>query len=83
MLALRLYTTPCFRSINTPLRTFAKDAHGKVIAPPRMANKHKMPITVFYVSEAIKQLRALEAKESSAKEESTAPKRVDARHPRR
>jgi hypothetical protein len=48
--ALRIYTTACFRTINTPLRD------TRPTRPP-----HGLPITVSFIKEAIGKLRAVEA----------------------
>ena len=46
VLALRLYTTPCFKGINDPLRQY----HGRL--------PHPFPCTVTFISDGIKFLRA-------------------------
>jgi hypothetical protein len=61
VLALRLYTSPAFKSLNVPLRTYKCDAEGKVLRPPEMKAPHNFPITVFYIREAISKLRAVES----------------------
>ena len=61
VLALRLYTSPAFSSLNIPLRTYKCDADGKVMLPPSMKAPHSFPITVFYIREAILKLRAVES----------------------
>jgi hypothetical protein len=61
VLALRLYTSPAFKSLNYPLRTYKCDAEGKIMRPPEMKAPHSFPITVFYIREAILKLRALES----------------------
>jgi hypothetical protein len=50
VLALRLYTTAAFRSLNNPLRETAGDRRP-----------HAFPITINFIKEAISQLRAVEA----------------------
>lgn len=50
MLALRVYTTAAYQSINTPLRD---QTDGR--AP------HPLPVTVNYIKDAIGKLRAVEA----------------------
>ena len=50
VLALRVYTTAAFRSINTPLREQAAER-----------SPHPLPVTVNYIREAIGKLRAVEA----------------------
>jgi len=55
------YTSPAFKSLNYPLRTYKLDAAGKVLLPPAMAAPHNFPVTVFYIREAIAKLRAVES----------------------
>ena len=62
VLALRLYTTPAFRSLNNPLRTFKQLENGDLVEPLTMSAEHKFPTTIFYIAEAIKMLRALDSK---------------------
>ena len=50
MLALRLYTTAAFVSINNPLR--------ELVAASRV-EPHPFPVTVAFISEGIKRLRAI------------------------
>ena len=57
MLALWLYTTAVFRSLNTPLRDTRTD---------RLP--HSFPITMNYIIEGIGQLRSTAAEQSSASE---------------
>ena len=57
MLALRLYTTAAFASLNTPLRNTRDDR------PP-----HPFPVTVNYISEAIGKLRAVAASDRGSDE---------------
>jgi hypothetical protein len=61
VLALRLYTSPAFKSLNIPLRTYKRDAEGNVLRPPEMNAPHSFPITVLYIREAISKLRAAES----------------------
>mmetsp|Transcript_54252 Transcript_54252/g.129264 ORF Transcript_54252/g.129264 Transcript_54252/m.129264 type:complete len:550 (+) Transcript_54252:228-1877(+) len=56
VLALRLYTTYAFQSINAPLR--ASDI-GET-------NPHKLPVTVALLAEAVKQLRVVEGKKGAS-----------------
>jgi len=65
VLALRLYTSPVFSSLNIPLRTYKCDAEGKVLRPPEMQSPHNFPITVIYIREAILKLRAVEEKDGT------------------
>jgi len=57
VLALRLYTTAAFASLNTPLRNTRDDR------PP-----HPFPVTVNYISEAIGKLRAVAASDRGSDE---------------
>jgi len=50
VLALRLYSTAAFRSLNGPLRDTAAER-----------KPHTMPVTINFIREAISQLRAVEA----------------------
>jgi len=52
VLALRLYSTEAFRSINAPLRDRARYAGGR---------PHPLPLTVMYITEGVGKLRAVEA----------------------
>lgn len=56
VLALRLYTSAAFDSLNKPLRDLAS---GACIDP------HPFPVTMAFLTEAIKKLRAVTAKEES------------------
>ena len=56
VLALRLYTTACFKSINNPLRDARLSAE----------NPHPLPVTVHLLTEAIKRLRKIEGERPSA-----------------
>lgn len=58
---LRRYTSPAFKSLNNPLRTYKCDLAGNVLPPLEMAQPHKFPVTVFYIREAISRLRAVES----------------------
>ena len=55
VLALRLYTTAAFRSLNSPLRDTSPDRRP-----------HAFPITVNFIREAISMLRAVEAESERA-----------------
>jgi hypothetical protein len=61
VLALRLYTSPAFNSLNIPLRTYKHDAEGNMLRPPEMNAAHNFPVTVFYIRDAISKLRAVES----------------------
>ena len=54
VLALRLYTTSAFRSINNPLR---KLEHRSDASTPRLDRPHPLPCTVFLISDGLKKLR--------------------------
>ena len=58
VLALRLYTTAAYRSINNPLRDL--DADFQPRGPLGADNPHPLPVTVHLLSEAIRRLRAVE-----------------------
>eukprot|EP00961_Rhodomonas_salina_P052204 701031-Rhodomonas_salina.1 len=58
VLALRLYTTPCFASLNAPLRNFKRDpSSAQILLPVELAAPHPFPVTIFLITEAIKKLR--------------------------
>ncbi|KAJ1494579.1 hypothetical protein T484DRAFT_1927105 [Baffinella frigidus] len=56
VLALRLYTTSAYKSINTPLRSQDTGPH----AP------HRLPVTVALIAEGIKLLRVVEGQQASS-----------------
>jgi hypothetical protein len=58
VLALRLYTTNVFDSINKPLRS-------KETGPE---NPHKLPVTVALLEDAVKKLRVVESEAESSNE---------------
>ena len=60
VLVLRLYTTSAFASINSPLRNLCRDDTGEVMQPPSLAAPHRLPLTLTYLDEALKRLRAVE-----------------------
>ena len=57
VLALRLYTTIAFKSINIPLRDQSREAEGRA---------HPLPVTVTHIVKAVMQLRRVEGQEASA-----------------
>ena len=57
MLALRLYTTIAFKSINLPLRDQSREAEGRA---------HPLPVTVAQIEKAVLQLRKVEGNEATA-----------------
>ena len=59
VLALRLYTTACYKSINNHLRGFDVDFQPRQLSAEQ---PHPLPITVHLLTVAIGQLRAVEAK---------------------
>ena len=63
VLALRLYTTKAYLSINGPLRELASGARNE---------PHPLPVTVAYVAEAIKLLRTVEAGSIEKREQAIA-----------
>ena len=65
VIALRLYTTDAFRSINTPLRDLARTRSGDFVHPPRLARPHPLPCTVVLISDGLKKLRKSNTSASS------------------
>jgi len=57
VLALRLYTTVAFKSINSPLRDQRRETEGRA---------HPLPVTVTQINKAVLQLRKVEGNESTA-----------------
>jgi hypothetical protein len=57
VLALRLYTTIAFKSINIPLRDQSREAEGRA---------HPLPVTVTQIEKAVLQLRKVEGNETTA-----------------
>ena len=74
VLALRLYTTAAFVSLNVPLRELGTGQceDGGDLSPER-SRGHQFPITIKFVTEAIKQLRAIEAQRNSERDSQGAP----------
>ena len=58
VLALRLYTTRAYLLINTPLRDLGRHERGEA---------HPLPVTVAFLAEAIRRLRAVGAKQANAR----------------
>ena len=58
VLALRLYTTRAFLLINIPLRDLGRHERGEA---------HPLPVTVAFLAEAIRRLRAVGAKLANAR----------------
>jgi hypothetical protein len=73
VLALRLYTSAAFDSLNKPLRDLAS---GACIDP------HPFPVTMAFLTEAIKKLRAVTAKEESRSSQRTSERLSMALQPR-
>ena len=59
VLALRLYSTIAFRSINNPLRDQSRRAEGRA---------HPLPVTVTLIGEALRQLRKVESNSATAQD---------------
>ena len=59
VVALRLYTTAAFRSINNPLRDWARFERGE---------PHQLPVTVALLRDALTKLRSVEAEISRESE---------------
>jgi len=57
VLALRLYTTIAFKSINTPMREQSRDAEGRA---------HPLPVTVTQIAKAVLQMRRIQGNEATA-----------------
>lgn len=57
VLALRLYTTSCYQSLNNPLRGLDNQFKPR---PLSREQPHPFPVTVHLLTEAIKRLRAVE-----------------------
>ena len=58
VLALRLYTTRAYLLINIPLRDLGRHERGEA---------HPLPVTVAFLAEAIRRLRAVGAKQANAR----------------
>ena len=56
ILALRLYTTAAFKSINMPLRNLEVSSDA---SEPQLGRPHPLPCTVFLVYDGLKKLRAV------------------------
>jgi hypothetical protein len=59
VLALRMYTTAAYKSLNNPLRDHARDDEGRTLTPPRMRADHGLPLTIKMIEEGLKFLRAV------------------------
>ena len=74
VLALRLYTCRVYLSLNNPLRKFKRNQNGTLIYPLSMEAPHRLPITIAFIDDGIRKLRAVEAVESERK--GTGPRQV-------
>ena len=70
VLALRLYTSPVFSSLNNPLRQFKRDEKGDFELPLQMEKPHNFPLTISYIDDGIRKLRAVDAAKLSSANES-------------
>ena len=71
VLALRLYTTAVYDAINDPLRGLGKRATGKFPICTCFSKEnepHPLPITVSYITDGIRRLRAVGANAKGASE---------------
>ena len=66
VLALRMYTTAAFKSLNRPLRDVERREDGSVRLPPRIRTAHLLPVTVKLIEEGLKKLRALHTADGGA-----------------
>jgi hypothetical protein len=60
VLALRLYTSPVYKSLNDPLRSYKCESDGTLTIPRSMKAQHRFPVTVSYIQKALLKLRAVE-----------------------
>ncbi len=74
VLALRLYTCNVYKSLNNPLRKFKRDKDGNLIHPLSMEAPHRFPVTIAFIDDAIRKLRAVEAVKSQ--KEGIGPRQV-------
>ena len=68
VVALRLYSTAAFRALNGPMRNLKlspcrKDEAGNPLPlePPQLAAPHPQPVTMAFIYEALKRMRAVAA----------------------
>lgn len=68
VLALRLYTTAAFQAINRPMRNLKRRSalpgetgDGVPLQPPQLAHPHPLPVTVAFLYEGLKRMRAVSA----------------------
>jgi hypothetical protein len=75
VVALRLYTTAAFLAINQPMRnlkTVVGEQGDEVpVEPPQLARPHPLPVTVAFIYEGLKRMRAV-----SASPQHNAPRRT-------
>ena len=67
VVSLRLYTTSAYRALNDPMRNLKLDSDGEPVQPPRLAEPHKLPVTMGFMYEGLKRLRAAAAVEEDAR----------------
>ncbi len=60
-----------FASLNNPLRQFKRDERGDFLLPLQMEKPHNFPVTIAYIDDGIRKLRAVDAAKLSSKNEST------------
>ena len=68
VVSLRLYTTGAFRSLNGPMRNLKRDRNDEPVQPPRLAEPHPLPVTMAFMYEGLKRLRAVAAAEEAQRE---------------
>ena len=68
VVSLRLYTTSAFCSLNGPMRNLKRDQSGDPVQPPRLAEPHPLPVTMAFMYEGLKRLRAVAAAEDVLRE---------------
>lgn len=85
--ALRLYTTAAFQAINKPMRDLRtrparageEDMAGKGVPlePPKLARPHPLPITVAFIYEGLKRMRAASAIQVDSLDEASTAADID------
>lgn len=68
VVALRLYSTAAFRALNGPMRNLkmshcrkGEDGSPLPLEPPQLAAPHPQPVTMAFIYEALKRMRAVAA----------------------
>ena len=79
--ALRLYTTSSFKAINEPLRKLKRTVTGEISYPPKLEAPHPLPITLTYLSDALKKLRVVATVDAKAEKHRTPSKSCKSRSP--